>query len=343
MAPSQQKALVLESKFGELVINTVDVPKPGSGEILVKIQSAALNPIDWKIQKYGLSSELPTVLGKDLAGDVIEVGEGVTNVAVGDRIFLQSDTKTERGAFQQYAIAKADISAKIPHNLTYDDVSTLPVALITPYLGLFKNDPEGFGLPNAFTDGRNKSAGRTIVIIGGSSIVGQFTIQLSKLAGISTIITTASLKHTEWLKSLGATHVIDRNTPALTAEVFKITGNQAVKYVYDAISEPETQQAGYDLLASDGLIVITLSDSIKKKVEGKRVSFILGMTSVPQHREMLTPFFDKITSLLEAGDIKTPPVKVLPNGLAGVLDGFKMLQNNQVSGAKLVVHPQETA
>ena len=87
MAPLTQKALVLDAKDGKFVVDTRPVPKPGPGDILVKIQAAALNPVDWKIQKYGIIvPTLPAILGSDIAGDVEELGEGVTDFQKGDRV-----------------------------------------------------------------------------------------------------------------------------------------------------------------------------------------------------------------------------------------------------------------
>ena len=87
MAPLTQKALNLDAKFGKFIVDAAQVPKPGFGEILIKVKAAALNPIDWKIQKYGLFiEEFPAVLGADIAGDVEEIGEGVTDLQKGDRV-----------------------------------------------------------------------------------------------------------------------------------------------------------------------------------------------------------------------------------------------------------------
>ena len=87
MAPLTQKALLLDAKFGKFVVDTIPVPKPGPGEILVKVKAAALNPVDWKVQKYGIFVEkYPAILGTDVAGDVEELGEGVTDFKKGDRV-----------------------------------------------------------------------------------------------------------------------------------------------------------------------------------------------------------------------------------------------------------------
>ncbi|GBE88083.1 hypothetical protein SCP_1203120 [Sparassis crispa] len=85
---SQQKALLLQSKQGAFAIGTIDIPAPGAGELLVKIESTALNPVEWKIQAYGiLVTEYPAVLGFDAAGLVTGIGEGVSGFAIGDRVF----------------------------------------------------------------------------------------------------------------------------------------------------------------------------------------------------------------------------------------------------------------
>ena len=81
------KALLLLEKQGSLAVRDIETPKPGPGEILVKVEAAALNPLDWKIQAYGLIVEkYPAILGFDGAGTVVEVGEDVTSFAVGDRV-----------------------------------------------------------------------------------------------------------------------------------------------------------------------------------------------------------------------------------------------------------------
>lgn len=84
-----QKALFLTEKFGKFSVGTTTIPRPGPGEILIKVHSAALNPVDWKIQKYGIFiEEFPTILGTDIAGDVEEVGEGVVDFQKGDRVYV---------------------------------------------------------------------------------------------------------------------------------------------------------------------------------------------------------------------------------------------------------------
>ena len=84
-----QKSVILLEKFGQFEVQETDIPKPGPGELLVEIRSTALNPRDWKIPLYGiLIDTYPAVLGMDSAGIVKEVGEGVTEFTVGDRVYV---------------------------------------------------------------------------------------------------------------------------------------------------------------------------------------------------------------------------------------------------------------
>ena len=88
---SQQKALLIEKKNGPFVVGTRAVPTPGAGDLLVKVHAAGLNPVDWKIQVYGIFVEtFPAVLGTDGAGEVVEVGEGVEGWSKGDKVCVPS-------------------------------------------------------------------------------------------------------------------------------------------------------------------------------------------------------------------------------------------------------------
>ena len=88
MAPTTQKALVLPHKFGEFMLETAwPVPKLPAGKLLIKVESVGLTPADWKIQRYGIIVDaFPAVIGLNIAGDVVEVGEGVTGFKIGDRV-----------------------------------------------------------------------------------------------------------------------------------------------------------------------------------------------------------------------------------------------------------------
>lgn len=334
---TQQKALLVLAKFADFVVGSKAIPKPGPGELLVKIRSTALNPVDWKIHKYGIFvEEFPAVLGSDLAGDVVEVGEGVTAFAKGDRVFAQGQYKPDWASFQQYAKTNAATTSKIPSKFSYDDVATLPVSLSVAYAGLYGNKGLGaaFDAP-ASVSAIGKYVDTPLVVLGGSSSVGRYVIQLAKYSGFHPIITTSSLKHADELKSLGATHVIDRNA-SVVAEVRKLT-DKPISIVFDAVSSADTQQAGVDVLAAGGKLITVTPVSVK--AEDKEIIYVVGSASL--HPELLTSLYGKeLYGFLERGVLKPSNHEII-GGLAAIPEGLNRLQNNQVSNTKLVAHPQD--
>lgn len=131
-------------------------------------------------------------------------------------------------------------------------------------------------------------------------------IQLAKLSGFSPIIVTASVHHAEYLETLGATHVIDRNVSgaALASKVNTLTQNAPIKYVVDSISSPHTQQSGYDLLASGGKLVIFLHAAVKT-TNDKDIIYAMGTSAHPPNAELLgTLYHDNLEQLLKEGAIK---------------------------------------
>ncbi|KAL7278934.1 GroES-like protein [Trametes coccinea BRFM310] len=349
--PTQQKALLLQAKHGEFVVGTRPVPKPGPGEILVRNEASALNPVDWKIQTYGLFLETyPAVLGSEAAGVVEAVGEGVTEYKPGDRVVYEGYRTDDfnHTTFQQYTTINPHLAVKVPESLTFDQIVTIPAAFFTVAVGFYHVTNGPRFTPPWGEGGKGKYAGSPIVILGGSSAVGSNAIQLAKLSGFSPIITTASLKNKALLESFGATHVVDRNlsAAALRDEVFKITGGP-VEVVFDAISLPETQNAGFDLLTSSGTLVLvlppTLDEEKTKNAGDRKVASVVSLVNLPQNEEFAKAAFSKLSGLIEAGHVKPLRFEVLPGGLAGIPSGLAKLKNDQVSATKLVVHPQETA
>jgi NADPH:quinone reductase-like Zn-dependent oxidoreductase len=130
-------------------------------------------------------------------------------------------------------------------------------------------------------------------------------LQLAKLSGFSPIITTSSPSNYGLLKSLGATHTLDRNAiGSLGAEVKKIT-SEPVQYAYDAWASAETQQALYDLLAPNGGFVIVLPKAVKE-VDDKNVTIlnVYGSVHMPANRKLGVSMFAALEGLLANGTIK---------------------------------------
>jgi len=120
----------------------------------------------------------------------------------------------------------------------------------------------------------------------------------------------------------------------------KIT-NAPINHVYDAISSGETQQIGHDILAPEGQMIIVVAPNLKK-IEGKTVIHVLALLALPQNREILEELYTKLTELVAEGLVKPNRHQVLSGGLGGIVQGLQQLQNDQVSGLKLVGRPWES-
>ncbi|KAF6757769.1 chaperonin 10-like protein [Ephemerocybe angulata] len=323
-----QKALVIPEKFKPFTITSLPIPSPGKQELLVKVKAAALNPGDWKIQKYGVMfTEYPAVSGYDITGEVVKLGDGVEGFEIGDRIVFASEFTTHvYGGFQQYALADAGTAAKIPASISYDEAATLPAGVSTAYVGLYDEPPRGLGLKSVVTGGIDAYKGHTIFIAGGSSSVGQVVIQLARLSGFTHIITTSSPKHTDYLTSLGATHIIDRSLPQseLKTAVASLS-LPPIEYAYDSIGELETSfRHCLAALAPTGKVV-----SVKRGFEsyngedlGERSIYsFTALKTVgvnPTHMKTLWP---AVTGLLESKALVPQRFEILPGGLEGIVEG----------------------
>ncbi|KAF9052986.1 chaperonin 10-like protein [Panaeolus papilionaceus] len=349
MTPRTQKALILEEKFGNFVVKEISVYEPGPGEILINIRAVALNPVDWKVQKYAppLITSYPAILGQDIAGDVEEVGDSVHDFKKGDRVFCQGRLTNSDQGFQQYTLGLAVTTAKIPDGVSYEEAATLPTALTTSYGGLYNASPHGLGLtPPTAPETENIYAGEALLVMNGSGSVGQAVIQFAKISGFSTIITTSSLTNSDDLQALGATHIIDRNLSmeAISTKIKETLGEQPLKFAYDAISLPETQKLAWDALAPGGqLELVALPSDGLADTDDKKFSVIRAILRAPHQKVLFENLYhDLVYGWLATGRIKANRVEVLPNGLYGILDGLKRLETGNVTRVKLVVRPQET-
>ncbi|KAJ7437438.1 GroES-like protein [Mycena galericulata] len=347
-------ALELSRTF-EFSIISRNTPNPGPGELLIKVIATALNPGDWKVHKFGiLIEDSPAQPGMDAAGVVEVVGQGVENFSKGDRVVYQGTWTQNSSSFQQFMIAKSSFTAKIPSLISDDEAASIPVGLLAAWTGLY-NPVYGVGIPHPFSQCPNPPPVRPLVVLGGSSSVGQFVLQLARLSGFYPIITTASGHHHDHLRSLGATHVLDRNlTPTNLSEKIRGITDERVETLYDAISTEETQQIGYSLLAEDGLLLAVdahlgeftqeeAQDSVKPtKAVTRRTIYVRGVAFDPDTCDLAVELYKRLPEMLINGSIKPNRVEVLPGGLHAIVGGLERLERGDVSGVKLVVRPQET-
>ncbi|KAI0715785.1 GroES-like protein [Cerioporus squamosus] len=360
MAPTTQKILgVPEPAAPWKIYEDWPVPAPGPKDVLLKVVAAALNPADWGIQsaptKPPMVTEYPFIGGLDGAGIVEEVGAEVTNFAKGDKVLFPGGFTQDRATFKQYTLAPATNVAKIPDNLSFEQAASVPLCVATVAAGIWAHEPgaSSLGFPAPWEEGGlTKFKGKAAFISGGSSSVGQYAIQLARIQGFSPIIATSSLKHADYLKSLGATHVLDRSSPPadILAELPKLTGGQPIVYAYDAISVAETQHLAYDALAPEGSLVLVhpfsteiLAEKVQRDGGSKKIARPYASLQWPGNVKLGEELYARLTEWLEKGILVPNRVEILPNGLAGIPEGLERMKNKQVSGTKLIAHPQETA
>ncbi|KMK91896.1 zinc-binding dehydrogenase [Rossellomorea marisflavi] len=234
------KALLLKGKnqWEEMKVEEVDRPSPGKGEILVEIHAAGLNPVDYKTGTNGNAAwSYPHILGLDGAGVVVELGEGVEHLKIGDRVLYHGDW-TKKGAFAEFSTLKAHTVSIIPDSVSFEEAAALPTAGYTAYQALHRKLP--------------LDQIQTILIHGGAGGVGGFGVQLAKLQG-KTIISTASEHNHEYVKSLGADYVVDYKKEDVVKKVRELTDGRGVDAVVDAVSRQSATES-LDMLAYMGHI-----------------------------------------------------------------------------------------
>ncbi|MBY4111812.1 NADP-dependent oxidoreductase [Rhodococcus fascians] len=169
------------------------VTKPGSGQLLVAVHAAGVNPADWKVRagnrKDTVQITLPAVLGREVSGTVVGVGSGVDGFSVGDEVF--GATASGHGGYAQYTLLNAAGTAHKPESVSWSVAATLPVAAGTAFDAL-----RGLAL----------TAGNTVLVLGAGGGVGSSVLQLARADGID-VLGVASSGKREWIESLGAEFV----------------------------------------------------------------------------------------------------------------------------------------
>lgn len=180
------KAASFSQFGGPEVLEIVDLPEPhtGPGQIRIAVYAAGINATDWKVRQGQMGGDLPQT-GHDVAGVVDEAGEGVTNVAVGDRVFGLTDGEIGTGVAER---ALLSFYAPIPSALGFVDAAGLPVALETATRSL---------------DALGVRSGSTLLINGAAGGIGSTAVQLAVARG-ARVIGTASPANHDYLRSLGA-------------------------------------------------------------------------------------------------------------------------------------------
>ncbi|KIK58336.1 hypothetical protein GYMLUDRAFT_171220 [Collybiopsis luxurians FD-317 M1] len=340
--PQTQKAFFLTAAH-EYEISERAIPKPSSDEILVKVKSISLNPIEWKLKDHGfdfLIKEYPAVLGSDVAGDIVQVGKDVGDFKEGDKVFFESSAYhgSNYGAFQEYVLVPAEIASKMPPNLSYNEAASIPLALTTAAIGLLAPIPAGSGL-NPTIDPNVKHTGQSAFVAGGGTSVGQFAIQLLKYLDFKHIITNSAAEHFDYLRSLGATDVIDRNKVPdneLPKIIQDIVGGK-VDAAIDTVGSPASRAAAVACLKDGAHLGTVLRLPETEVCKGTMVRHIWGSGWVEVNREFGKVLAVRMGELFESGVLKPCRIVELSGGLDAIPGGLQDLKDNQFRGHKVVI------
>ncbi|XP_017229351.1 2-methylene-furan-3-one reductase-like [Daucus carota subsp. sativus] len=285
------------------------VPEIKDDQVLIKVEAAALNPVDYKRMLgwfKGIDSALPHVPGFDVAGVVVKVGSKVKKLKEGDEVYgnvnedpLKDCKRT--GTLAEFTAVEEHILAIKPKNLSFAEAASLPLALSTAY--------QGFELGDL-------TPGKSVLILGGAGGVGTLAIQLAKhVFGASKIATTCSAGKIELVTSLGADVAID-----YAKEQFE---ELPEKYdlVFDAVGQCDKAVKAI----KEGGKVVTISG----QVTAPGVTFLVN--SKASDLEAVNPY-------LESGKLKALLDPKSPFPFSQTVEAFAYLETGRAIG-KVVIHP----
>ncbi|KAF9265071.1 dehydrogenase [Marasmius fiardii PR-910] len=342
---------------GKVALQSIPKPKPGPGQILVKVIAAAQNPSEWmKVQNFTTKG---VVTGHDYAGVVEEVGLDVPEGTrrVGERVagFLNACMSNDfGGSFAEYTVADAEVLITLPDDISFEDAATLGLAGFTACQAIWQFRD----LPTPF-EPVSEEKSFPILIWGGATAVGQFTIQLAKLSGLR-VITTASSKNQELLKQLGADAVIDYrgSDSEVTENIKAAVGNYDLFHAADCVgNEDSVRKIGLSFGKKGGHVVSVLPTSSERndvKNDFPFVYTLLGkaleppyppqyqLPAIPEHYELGKRFGKYLSRLLEEKKLKTIHVKLVPNGLQDVQKWIEYQKEGKVSAEKIVYRIADT-
>jgi NADPH:quinone reductase-like Zn-dependent oxidoreductase len=268
---------------GVLRMEEVPRPRPGAGELLVRVHAAGVNPVDAIARRGQWDIAPPFVPGFDLSGVVVAVGRGVNDFRVGDEVFALLDLK-RAGAYAEYAVVKADEAARKPRGASHAEAASIPLVGLTSWQALFET--------------ADLEAGQSVLIHAGAGGVGSIAIQLAKWKG-ATVYATASEPNHAYMRELGADVAIDYRTQRFE----EIARN--VDVVLDPIAD-ETQVRSLAVLKAGGILVSLngLTGAARSSARNVRARAILVRPHPGQLRQ--------IAGLMEDGTVKPMVSHLLP-------------------------------
>ncbi|MDF1837333.1 MAG: zinc-binding alcohol dehydrogenase family protein [Planctomycetota bacterium] len=282
-----------------LVSFELDVPEPGPRDLLVEVMGISVNPVDVKVRGARTPEGPHRVLGYDAAGVVQAVGAEVTLFQPGDEVFYAGDI-TRPGSNAEFQLVDERIVGRKPNALDFSEAAGMPLTTITAWEILF----DSFGLEEG--DG----AGDALLVVGGAGGVGSIMIQLAKKLTNLTVIATASRPDTiDWVKTMGADHVINHRNP-LNDEIQSL--GVAPRYVA-ALTQTESHfDAIVDLIEPRGHIALiddpSSLDIVPLKPKALSVSWEFMFTrSMFQTKDMQAQheLLNRLADLIDTGELKS--------------------------------------
>jgi NADPH:quinone reductase-like Zn-dependent oxidoreductase len=288
-----------------LQVEEVDIPAIGVDEVLIRVRAAGINPVDWKMREGNLRQwfSLPLILGKDVAGEVVDVGSCVQGIQIGDAVYGHINH-----AFAQFTKAKAAEIALKP--TTLDDVraAAVPVAALTAWHTLMK--------AARLTNGQN------VLVHGAAGGVGSFGVQFAHLWGAH-VTGTASVRNEAFVRELGADAFIDYQSTRFEEVI------QPVDVVLDTVGG-DTLERSYAVVKPGGTLVTIAGAPSLEKANERGIMVLGGDFSQPSATDL-----GDIANLIDAGRVKIHVSEVYP--LAEVKRAFEAIEGGHTRG-KLVLH-----
>lgn len=270
---------------GAEVLRLQELPKPTlrqPDEVLVRLKAAGINPVDTKLRTRGTfyPEQSPAILGCDGAGIVEAVGAEVKNFRAGDEVyFCFGGIGGPRGNYAEYAVVNSRCIAKKPKSLSFAEAGVAPLVLITAW--------------EALHDRARLQPEHTVLVHGGAGGVGHVAIQLAKCAGARVCTTISSKEKEEFVRSLGADHVINYRETDFVEAVMEWTDGKGVEVAFDTVGG-STFEKSCEAVAIYGDLVTILQPSADlnwSTARTRNLRFSLEL--------MLTPMHLGLTSALE--------------------------------------------
>ena len=204
-----------------LELHEIPTPKPGAGQILVRVHAAGVNPYDTYMRSggYAIKPQLPYTPGSDAAGTVEVVGDGVKKVKVGDRVYT---AKTLTGAYAEYALTEESQVYPLPAKISFAQGAGLWVPYGTAYTALHHHG--------------HARAGEILLVHGASGGVGTAAVQLARAMGMTVFGTAGTQGGLGLVKKEGAHQTFDHTKAGYTDEILKATGGRGVNVILEMLA-----------------------------------------------------------------------------------------------------------